>query len=172
MPEQSAFVAAICEDPDDDTHRLVYADWLDERGRPGDAAHAELMRVQCALARLSPGAPSAGPLRAREKGLIAECGPRLRAAVEAIPGVKVDWGARGELGAATSVSSGELIPGVRTAGRLERGFVASVGIDLDRWGDAIPARMAALFAGARSAPSASVRAGSTSACGPCSGARN
>lgn len=44
----AAFLGAIREAPDDDTPRLVYADWLDEAG--GDPAHAELIRLQCRLA--------------------------------------------------------------------------------------------------------------------------
>jgi uncharacterized protein (TIGR02996 family) len=45
-----AFLEAICETPADDTPRLVYADWLDERG---DSDRAEFIRVQCELARLA-----------------------------------------------------------------------------------------------------------------------
>lgn len=37
MTEQDAFVRRICEQPGEDTHRLVYADWLDENGQPGRA---------------------------------------------------------------------------------------------------------------------------------------
>lgn len=48
-PEWHAFVAAIRENPDEDTPRVVAADWLDERG---EAARAELIRVQCEYARL------------------------------------------------------------------------------------------------------------------------
>jgi uncharacterized protein (TIGR02996 family) len=47
--DQLAFWAAIRANPDDDTPRLVYADWLDENG---DAARAEFIRVQRALAKL------------------------------------------------------------------------------------------------------------------------
>jgi uncharacterized protein (TIGR02996 family) len=47
--EQLAFWAAIRANPDDDTPRLVYADWLQENG---DEPRAEFIRVQCALARL------------------------------------------------------------------------------------------------------------------------
>jgi uncharacterized protein (TIGR02996 family) len=46
--EQAAFLAAILAAPEDDTPRLVYADWLEEHG---DEAHAEFIRVQCELAR-------------------------------------------------------------------------------------------------------------------------
>jgi uncharacterized protein (TIGR02996 family) len=34
MTEEAAFVAAILAAPRDDTPRLVFADWLDERGDP------------------------------------------------------------------------------------------------------------------------------------------
>jgi uncharacterized protein (TIGR02996 family) len=38
----------VCENPDDDAPRLILADWLDENG---DTERAELIRVQCELAR-------------------------------------------------------------------------------------------------------------------------
>lgn len=50
-PDALAFRARICREPEDDTHRLVFADWLDERG---DAEWAELIRVQCELATANP----------------------------------------------------------------------------------------------------------------------
>lgn len=31
MTEEDCFLKAICEEPDEQTHRLVYADWLDDR---------------------------------------------------------------------------------------------------------------------------------------------
>jgi uncharacterized protein (TIGR02996 family) len=49
MNQEQAFVQAICEDPDDDAVRLIYADWLDEHGQP---ERAEFIRVQVELARL------------------------------------------------------------------------------------------------------------------------
>ena len=52
MTQRDAFLRAIREHPDDDTPRLVYADWLDEHG---DADRAEFIRAQCALARLEDG---------------------------------------------------------------------------------------------------------------------
>jgi len=48
MTDRAAFLAAIAAAPDDDLPRLVFADWLDERG---DAARAEFVRLQCAAAR-------------------------------------------------------------------------------------------------------------------------
>src|SRR5262245_43545193 len=44
----AALLAAIRAAPKDDAPRLVYADWLDERGQP---EWAEFIRVQCELAR-------------------------------------------------------------------------------------------------------------------------
>jgi uncharacterized protein (TIGR02996 family) len=46
-----AFMAAICDAPADDGPRLVYADWLEERG---DTGRAEFIRVQCELAAPGP----------------------------------------------------------------------------------------------------------------------
>jgi uncharacterized protein (TIGR02996 family) len=47
-PEEAAFLDRVCADPDDDAPRLIFADWLDERGDP----RGEFIRVQVALARL------------------------------------------------------------------------------------------------------------------------
>ncbi len=46
MSDEAALLAAIYANPDDDTPRLVYADWLDEHGDP---ARAEFIRVQIRL---------------------------------------------------------------------------------------------------------------------------
>jgi len=51
-PGHDLLLAAIRDDPDDDTLRLAYADWLDEHG---DAERAEFVRVQCRLAALGHG---------------------------------------------------------------------------------------------------------------------
>lgn len=47
--ELNAILTEIITNPDEDTHRLVYADRLDERGEPGDGERAEFIRVQCEL---------------------------------------------------------------------------------------------------------------------------
>lgn len=52
MTNEDAFLRAIVETPDDDNPRLQFADWLEERGRPGDVERAEFIRVQCRLADL------------------------------------------------------------------------------------------------------------------------
>src|SRR5262245_36899597 len=58
-----AFLQDILEHPDDDTPRLVYADWLDDHGDP---ERAEFIRVQCQIARLSPDDDRLSGLVARE----------------------------------------------------------------------------------------------------------
>jgi uncharacterized protein (TIGR02996 family) len=69
MTPDDAFHRAIGEEPDDDTHRLVYADWLDEHGDP---ARAEFIRAQVERARLADDDPRAKELRARERRLLRE----------------------------------------------------------------------------------------------------
>jgi uncharacterized protein (TIGR02996 family) len=45
-PECRAFLASILDNPDDDTPRLVFADWLDETGDPDAAATAKDIRLE------------------------------------------------------------------------------------------------------------------------------
>jgi uncharacterized protein (TIGR02996 family) len=68
-PEVRVFLEDIRAHPDEDTPRLILADWLDDYGDDTDQARAELIRVQCALAR-----PRRSPaaLRQREGELLAE----------------------------------------------------------------------------------------------------
>jgi uncharacterized protein (TIGR02996 family) len=47
-PQESAFLAAIRDNPDDDVTRLVYADWLDEH----DDIRGEIVRLEVQLADL------------------------------------------------------------------------------------------------------------------------
>jgi uncharacterized protein (TIGR02996 family) len=48
MSDEEALLAAIAAHPEEDTPRLVFADWLDEHGRH---ARAEFVRVQVAIAQ-------------------------------------------------------------------------------------------------------------------------
>jgi uncharacterized protein (TIGR02996 family) len=55
MNDGYALLRAIEANPDEDTPRLVYADWLDEQATcESDRARAEFIRVQCALAHELP----------------------------------------------------------------------------------------------------------------------
>jgi uncharacterized protein (TIGR02996 family) len=66
MTPNDAFLQAILEDPDDDAPRLVYADWLEERGDP----RGEFIRVQCHLARMGQGDPRCPALQYQEQQLL------------------------------------------------------------------------------------------------------
>jgi uncharacterized protein (TIGR02996 family) len=66
MTERDALLRAVCENPDDDTPRLVYADWLQENG---DEARAEFIRLQVAIAAMSDG-KAKQKKQAREKQLL------------------------------------------------------------------------------------------------------
>jgi uncharacterized protein (TIGR02996 family) len=66
MTPNDAFLQAILEDPDDDTPRLIYADWLEERGDP----RGEFIRLQCQLARMGQGDPRCPALQYQEQQLL------------------------------------------------------------------------------------------------------
>jgi uncharacterized protein (TIGR02996 family) len=70
-PDWPAFLAAILADPDDDTARLVAADFLEENADPDRAA---FIRIQVALARLEVSGQAksleADHLRAKERAFL------------------------------------------------------------------------------------------------------
>ncbi|HEX4610738.1 MAG TPA: TIGR02996 domain-containing protein [Urbifossiella sp.] len=71
MGDGAALLAAVRARPDDDTPRLVYADWLDDAGTtPADHARARFIRVQVERARI--GDRRRPPLAARAIRLNAE----------------------------------------------------------------------------------------------------
>jgi uncharacterized protein (TIGR02996 family) len=51
MLDELAFVQAVAANPDDDGPRLMFADFLEERGDVASIVRAEFIRVQCAIAR-------------------------------------------------------------------------------------------------------------------------
>jgi uncharacterized protein (TIGR02996 family) len=61
MVDDGAFLQAILAAPADDVPRLVYADWLEDRGDP----RAEFLRLSCKLTELAPTDPTASRLGAR-----------------------------------------------------------------------------------------------------------
>jgi uncharacterized protein (TIGR02996 family) len=67
--QDRAFLDAIIEDPEDDTPRLVYADWLDEQG---ESERAELIRLQIELPKLLEKTRRQRELEQREKQLVPE----------------------------------------------------------------------------------------------------
>src|SRR5579885_1332261 len=61
-PDEQALLAAVAANPADDLPRLVYADWLEEHGRP---TRAEFIRLQCETARLEAARDEVRPHHAR-----------------------------------------------------------------------------------------------------------
>jgi uncharacterized protein (TIGR02996 family) len=68
FPEDALLKAVIAE-PDDDSPRLIYADWLEENGQE---ERAEFIRVQVALWKANAGGRACGELRARSAALLRE----------------------------------------------------------------------------------------------------
>jgi uncharacterized protein (TIGR02996 family) len=66
VTQDEAFLQSIREDPDDDGLRLIYADWLEERGDP----RGEFIRVQVELARTPSSDPRVPLWREREAQLL------------------------------------------------------------------------------------------------------
>jgi uncharacterized protein (TIGR02996 family) len=64
MTEREALLRAVCEFPDDDTPRLVFADWLQEHG---EDARAEFIRLQIERSRYADDSPEYVALRDREE---------------------------------------------------------------------------------------------------------
>jgi uncharacterized protein (TIGR02996 family) len=62
--EERAFVRAIADNPDDETTRLVYADWLDERGDP----RGSILRLEAAAVKLHADHPGFASAQAELEG--------------------------------------------------------------------------------------------------------
>jgi uncharacterized protein (TIGR02996 family) len=92
----AAFVTAICAEPDDDTPRLAYADWLEERGDAGDLAQSEFIHVQIELAGDVP-AERRRVLRRRERELLAANEAAWRTGLPALDGIQWEDFQRGFL---------------------------------------------------------------------------
>ncbi len=106
MTDRDALYAAVLAAPDDDTPRLVYADYLDDTGARADAIRARFIRNQVALARAEPWSAEYDRLR------------RATAPVE--DHYKKEWAADLEGGFGRGI-------------HFSRGFVAQVTCDLSRF---------------------------------------
>lgn len=85
-PEVVALLQTCKESPDDDTPRLVLADWLEDHG---DTARAEFIRVQCEAAQLQLAAERLDWLGRREGELLVEAGTEWTQPL-------IDWAAEWE----------------------------------------------------------------------------
>jgi uncharacterized protein (TIGR02996 family) len=68
MEQDRIFLEAIRDDPEDDLHRLAWADWLDDQGQ---TARADFVRAQVRLARLPEGDPQRDRLEDEADDLLA-----------------------------------------------------------------------------------------------------
>src|SRR5437879_5206671 len=71
MPLEDAFWQDILEHPDDDAPRLIFADFLEERGEPAGLAQAEFIRLQIELEQPQEEGPRLWAMRRREAELLA-----------------------------------------------------------------------------------------------------
>src|SRR5438874_5119877 len=67
MTDRDALLTAIIAEPDEDTPRLAYADWLDENGDPD---RAEFIRAQIEAERHPPKSPEHARLTKRANELL------------------------------------------------------------------------------------------------------
>jgi uncharacterized protein (TIGR02996 family) len=90
--EQLKHWAAIRESPEDDTPRLVYADWLEGHGEEN---RAQFIRVQCALEKLGPdrrkGRKERVLLEPREKYLLDKFGDHWLAPLRVVLAGSCPW---------------------------------------------------------------------------------
>ena len=89
MTDHNALLRTICQSPDDDVPRLIYADFLEETG---EAARAEFVRAQVELARTPNWEPFAVLCRNRKLEW-SEAGEPFRASLPPL-GPDVTWHAR------------------------------------------------------------------------------
>jgi uncharacterized protein (TIGR02996 family) len=66
---REALLQAVLAEPEEEAPRLIYADWLEEQGRPEDADRAEFIRVQIELAHATEQTARTKQLLKREKEL-------------------------------------------------------------------------------------------------------
>ncbi len=107
IPSEQArgFLEDIVAHPDDNTPRLIFADFLEEHG---DSARAEFIRVQIARAFLPEWDARQVRLRLRESELIKQHGPTWKQELPDVPGVRWEEFRRGFVATAAFASFGVL----------------------------------------------------------------
>src|SRR5262245_26012394 len=120
---EGSFLEDIVANVDDDTPRLVYADWLVEQGQDD---RAELIRVQVERARLPAWDAAQVRLRLREQELVKQHGERWLKEMPAIKGVRWEGFRRGIVAEVSFVSFEAMranAPAVRAAAPIEAAAV-------------------------------------------------
>lgn len=106
MNDHDALLNAIAEHPEEDTPRLMYADWLEENDQP---ERADFVRNQIELDRMHLDDPARRPLVAKNLHYLTHFVPQWKAELPRIAGI--EWG---------DFNRG-LIEEVQVAGRLRPG---------------------------------------------------
>lgn len=115
MNDETALLAAITAQPDEDTPRLAYADWLDEHEAP---IQAEFVRTQCRLAAATAADADYPDLLERSAELAAQFAPFAKHTVPTLPpGFTFDHALD------------------RDADNFRRGFLYAVGGEWNWYGD-------------------------------------
>lgn len=132
MSDRTAFIDAILNSPDDDTARLVFADWLEEHG---EHERAEFVRVQITFSCLPEGARNRSALAEHINNLLRDHEGHWRAAV----GLLHRGGSynRGFL-SGVRMSSAEFVTRARTALAREPVQITLDLLGFDANGDLIP----------------------------------
>jgi uncharacterized protein (TIGR02996 family) len=135
MVDDHTFLRVIGANPDDDGPRLLYADFLEEKGDAASAAHAEFIRVQCAV---DAGGGNMESLREREKELLTAnwptwLRPACQAAGDALPDSldkfwRLDWLTDGERHGHMLFRPGSMKMSYFHAAQFRRGFLAHVAL--------------------------------------------
>ncbi|MBA4187546.1 MAG: hypothetical protein C0467_05960 [Planctomycetaceae bacterium] len=117
MTEQDSFVRAILDDPNENTHRVVYADWLEEQNTAASRARAEFIRLQVSSAAETLIDPPIG----REESLLKKWGTRWLPKTARLDA--------GMLGSETSFNTVRFsYDSVHAVYEFGRGFIATVSL--------------------------------------------
>jgi uncharacterized protein (TIGR02996 family) len=87
MNDHDALLHAIAEHPEEDTPRLMYADWLEENGQP---ERADFVRNQVGLGQIGIDDPARRPLVQKNVRYLMNFVPQWKVELPQIPGV--EWG--------------------------------------------------------------------------------
>jgi uncharacterized protein (TIGR02996 family) len=87
MNDHDALLHAIGEHPEEDTPRLMYADWLEENGEP---ERADFVRVQVELGRLDLNDPARRPWVLKNVAYLRDFVPHWKALLPQLDGI--EWG--------------------------------------------------------------------------------
>lgn len=147
--DQAAFLAAIRDDPADDTPRLVYADWLQEQATPEAEARAAFIRAQCGAGPPASASRASIPWRewlpkafARKRGWMTAGWPVDDRPFRVV--ARLEWSSRNLVGTLRADDPDpppwQLVAGpadstIAVEVEFRRGFVSRVSMPVDVWAD-------------------------------------